>query len=384
MKPLSRNPQGMRRSGIRMIMDLSAEVPDAIHLEVGQPDFDTPAHIVEAGCRAAKEGFTRYTPNAGLLSLREAIVEKLRERNGIEATVDQVVVTPGAVTAIATVLLAIAEPGEEVLLPDPAWPNYEMMALSIGAVPVRYPLDPERGFLPDFEGMERAVSERAKALMVNSPCNPTGAVFPEYVVRGLMEFAERHDLYLISDEVYEDIVFEGEHISPARFDRDGRVVSVFGFSKTYAMTGWRLGYAVASEVVARVVAKLQEPFVSCASAISQKAGEAALRGDQSCVAEMREAYRRRRDLAVGLFREHGVAVHEPKGAFYMLVDVASSGLDSYTFARRLLEEKKVAVAPGATFGPRGEGYVRISLATAEEQLLEGVRRLCRFLGQVKV
>ncbi len=381
---MSRNPQGMRRSGIRMIMDLSAEVPDAIHLEVGQPDFDTPAHIVEAGCRAAKEGFTRYTPNAGLLSLREAIVEKLRERNGIEATVDQVVVTPGAVTAIATALLAIAEPGEEVLLPDPAWPNYEMMALSIGAVPVRYPLDPERGFLPDFEGMERAISERTKALMVNSPCNPTGAVFPEDVVRGLVEFTERHDLYLISDEVYEDIVFEGEHISPARFDRDGRVVSVFGFSKTYAMTGWRLGYAVASEAVARVVAKLQEPFVSCASAISQKAGEAALRGDQSCVAEMREAYRRRRDLAVGLFREYEVAVHEPKGAFYMLVDVASSGLDSYTFARRLLEEEKVAVAPGATFGPRGEGYVRISLATAEEQLLEGVRRLCRFLGQVKV
>ena len=379
MKPLATTPRQMRRSGIRMIMDLAWQVPDAIHLEVGQPDFDTPEHIIEAGCRAARSGFTKYTPNAGIPSLREAIVRKLKRRNGIEVTPDHVVATPGAVTAMATSLLTLTEAGEEVLIPDPGWPNYEMAARAIGAVPVRYPLDPNADFLPDFAALEGLVTERTKVLMTNTPSNPTGAVFPEAVVRRLVEFAGEYDLYLISDEVYEDIVFEGKHVSAAPFDRDGRVISVFGFSKSYAMTGWRLGYAVAPLPIAEVITKMQEPFVSCPVAISQKAAEAALEGPQDAVREMCAAYRRRRDAAVRILKEHDLFTYSPRGAFYLLMDISGCGKDSYTFAKDLLREKKVAVAPGGTFGEIGERYIRISLATAEEHVVEGLTRVCTYI-----
>lgn len=383
MKSLARNPQQMRRSGIRMVMDLAAKVPDAIHLEVGQPDFDTPAHIVEAGCRAAREGFTRYTANAGLLSLREAIVEKLSARNGIEVGVDHIVVTPGAVTAMATSLLTLTEAGEEVLLPDPGWPNYGMATRCIGAVPVRYPLDVHQGFAPDFEALDDLVTDRTKVIISNTPANPTGAVFPREVVEKMVAFSRKYDLYLLSDEVYEDIVFEGEHVSAAPFDEEGRVVSVFGFSKSYAMTGWRLGYAVAADPIAMIITKMQEPFVSCASAISQKAAETALRAPQDAVQAMCNAYRRRRDAAVRILKEHDLFVYSPRGAFYLLVDISGCGKDSYTFATDLLKEKKVAVAPGATFGRVGEQYVRISLATAEEQIVEGLQRICSYILELR-
>jgi len=362
-----------------MIMDLAWQVPDAIHLEVGQPDFDTPEHIIETGCRAARSGFTKYTPNAGIPSLREAIVRKLKRRNGIEVTPDHIVATPGAVTAMATSLLTLAEAGEEVLIPDPGWPNYEMATLAIGAVPVRYPLDPNAEFLPDFAALEGRVTDGTKVLIANTPSNPTGAVFPEAVVRRLVEFAADYDLYLISDEVYEDIVFEGTHVSAAPFDRDGRVVSVFGFSKSYAMTGWRLGYAVAPLPIAEVITKMQEPFVSCPVAISQKAAEAALEGSQDAVREMCAAYRRRRDAAVRILKENDLFTYSPRGAFYLLMDISSSGKDSYTFAKDLLREKKVAVAPGGTFGDIGERYIRISLATVEEHVVEGLTRVCTYI-----
>lgn len=379
MKPLARNPQQMRRSGIRMVMDLAAKMPDAIHLEVGQPDFDTPAHIVEAGCRAAREGFTRYTANAGLRSLREILVEKLSTRNAIEVGVEHIVVTPGAVTAMATSLLTLAEAGEEILLPDPGWPNYEMATRCLGAVPVRYPLDVKQGFTPEFDVLEGLVTDRTKVLISNTPANPTGAVFPRKVVERMVAFSRKYDLYLLSDEVYEDIVFEGEHVSAAPLDQEGRVVSVFGFSKSYAMTGWRLGYAVAAEPIAAIITKMQEPFVSCASAISQKAAEAALQAPQDAVRAMCDAYRRRRDAAVRILKENGLFVYRPLGAFYLLVDISGCGKDSYTFATDLLKEKRVAVAPGATFGRVGEQYIRISLAAAEEQIVEGLSRICSYI-----
>lgn len=219
-------------------------------------------------------------------------------------------------------------------------------------------------------------------MIINSPCNPTGAVFPAELVQDLVDFAVRHDLYLIADEVYEQLVFEADHVSPGRFDPDGRVVGVHSFSKTYAMTGWRVGYAVASEAVAGLIAKLQEPFFSCASSVSQKAAEAALMGPQDCVAEMRNAYREHRDLTVDLLEAAGLAFVKPLGTFYTMVDITPFGMDSYTFAKRLLQEAGVAVAPGRTFGPSADGYVRVSLAPTAGEIREGLARLASFVGNL--
>ena len=246
---------------------------------------------------------------------------------------------------------------------------------------VSYPLRPEDGFTPDFAALERLVTPRTKVMVINSPGNPTGAVFSREVMLQLLDFVRRHDLYLISDEVYEQIIFEGEHISPARFDTEGRVITVSGFSKTYAMTGWRLGYAVAAQPLAAQIAKLQEPFVSCASAVSQKAGEAALSGPQDCVQEMVDEYRRHRDTAAGILTAAGVPFFKPQGAFYTMVDISARGLDSYDFAKRLLQEVHVAVAPGATFGPSAANYVRISLASPAAAVEEGVGRLAEFVNR---
>jgi aspartate aminotransferase/aminotransferase len=365
----------MRRSGIREIMDLAAGLPDVLHLEVGEPDFATPSHIVEAAVAAARAGFTHYTPNAGLPELRDSIANVAAKVAGRSVVREQVVVTSGSVCGLMTSLMALVEPGEEVLLPDPGWPNYEMMVMSIGAIPVRYRLSEEHDFAPDLSELESQIGPRTKAIVVNSPSNPTGAVFGRAVVRALVDLANVHDLYILSDEVYDELVYEGEHYSPARWDTDGRVISVYSFSKTYAMTGWRVGYVVAPGSIAGAISKLQEPVVSCASAISQKAAEAALAGPQVCVLEMRNAYKARRDLVVGLLGQAGVRASVPRGAFYVFVDVSRLADHTYRFTRQLLQEQRVAVAPGETFGDAGCGHVRVSLAVDPQVLEAGVRRL---------
>lgn len=366
----------MRRSGIREVMDLAALRPDVLHLEVGQPDFATPAHIVAAGCEAALAGYTTYTANKGLSEVRESIVAKLRRDNGIEATVEEVVITAGAVNALIETLATLVSPGDAVLIPDPGWPNYQMMCDVLSVEALHYPLMPDHGFLPDLDRLEElARTGRAKVLLVNSPGNPTGAVFPADVVAELVELSARHDLYLVSDECYEQVIFEGEHLSPASLDSGGRVLSVFSMSKSYAMTGWRLGYVTGPRDVIDLVAKVQEPVISCATSIAQKAGQAALEGDQGCVAMMTDSYRRRRDLVVDVLRGGGLLVTVPRGAFYIMADISKATLDSYAFARRLVTERGVAVAPGETFGPSGAGMVRLSLATSSENLHEGARRV---------
>lgn len=376
LKSFAHAVSAMRRSGIREVMDLAASHSGVIHLEVGEPDFATPAHVVEAAARAAESGYTKYTANRGLPSLREALAAKLRRSNRILADPDQIVVTTGGVTALAESLLALVEPGEEVLLPDPAWPNYEMMAAALGARVVRYPLDRARGYEPDLERLaELARSPRAKVVLVNSPGNPTGSVWGRETVERVYQIACESNIYLLTDEVYEEIVFQGEHVSPASLDDEGRVVSVFSFSKTYAMTGWRVGYAVSSPPLAEVIAKIQEALVSCAPSVSQKAAEAALLGPQECVADMRAAYRARRDFAVEALRTHGLFVTEPQGAFYIVADIGSATSDTFGFARWLVGEHGVAVAPGETFGPAGAGLVRLSLAASRSSLEEGIRRL---------
>jgi aspartate aminotransferase/aminotransferase len=360
-------------------MELAAGIPGVIHLEVGEPNFETPEHIVEAGIQAAKDGFTKYTPNAGLDSLREAIVEKLQSDNGLDVSIENVIVTTGGVGGLTSSILATSQAGDEVMVPDPGWPNYVSAARFIGAEPVLYPLVPEEGFLPDFDAMEDLVSPKTKLLLFNSPSNPTGAVFPPEVVKKLFEFAKKHDLYVLSDEVYEHILFEGEHASPGKYDDEGRVIGSFSFSKSYAMTGWRVGYIAASKEVAEVVKKLQEPLTSCVAGINQKAAEAALRGPQDCVTEMRDSYKKRRDIAVEILQEYDLLAYTPNGAFYILVDISPSGKDSYTFAKSLIMDEHVAVAPGGTFGVVGENYVRVSLATEENQLREGLKKIASYV-----
>ncbi|MDR7519786.1 MAG: aminotransferase class I/II-fold pyridoxal phosphate-dependent enzyme [Armatimonadota bacterium] len=378
MKPLSRRAQGIQPSGIRQMMERARQIPDVVHLEVGEPDSNTPDHIIQAAAEAARAGFTKYTPSAGLPSLREALARKLSVQNGLPTHADQVVVAPGSVFALAAAMLATVDPDDEVLVPDPGWPNYTSVLQVIGARIIPYPLPRLTGYLPDLAALRRLVTPRTKAMIVNSPSNPTGAVFPRETVQALSDVAVEYDLYLIADEVYEEFVFEGEHVSPALFDSDGRVISVFGFSKTYAMTGWRLGYARAATAVAEVMTRLAEPFVSCPSSVAQKAAEAALAGPRTDVERMREFYRRRRDTVVAILGPEGLLAAVPRGAFYALVDLSRLGADSVALAGRLLEEHHVATVPGEAFGRSGAGLVRISFAAEPRLLEEGCRRIVQF------
>ncbi len=372
----SRAVESLPRSGIREIMELAWSAGGGvIHLEVGEPDFPTPPHVVEAAHRAASDGFTRYTPNAGIPELREALAEKVQERNSIAAPPDRIVVTPGAVAGIYSAVAAAADPGAEVLISDPCWPNYILMMELLGIRPVRFPLSADNGFIPDPALIEPHITDRTQAILLNSPANPTGACTPRRAWEELLELARSHDLWVLSDEVYDEIWFDEPTASAGPLDRDERVVSFFSFSKTYAMTGWRVGYMVTPPGLTESVITAQEPITSCVNAPAQKAAVAALTGPQDAVEEMRSSYRERRDLVCGLLEAEGIPCVRPSGAFYLMADVSGSGLDDLAFARRLVSERGVAVVPGAAFGPGGGAYVRISLASAADLLLEGVTRL---------
>jgi aspartate/methionine/tyrosine aminotransferase len=362
-------------------MDLALELPDAIRLEIGDPDFATPAHIVDAAAEAARNGFTHYGPSIGLASLRELIAAKLSERNGFGCRPDEVVVTTGACGGLHACLLALLDPGDELLVPDPGWTTMVPMSIAAGVTPVGYALDRSRGFALDPDAVEARIRPRTRAIIVNSPSNPTGAVAGRDALAAVLELAARHGLWLISDECYEELVFDTEHVSPAALGERERVISVFSFSKSYAMTGWRVGYAAAPPPVARLIAKAQEPLVSSASTVSQKAAEAALLGPQECVAEMREAYRRRRDGATAQLDAAGVEYVRPGGAFYLMVDVSAGGESAQEFAQRLLVEHGVAVVPGDAFGSLGAGMVRVSLAAADELIERGLDSLAAALHE---
>lgn len=381
----SRRDQGRRYSSvadsmpasrIREIMELAWKDPETIHLEVGEPDFPSPPHVVEAAHAAALAGHTRYAPNAGLPELREALAEKVRSRNGYEVTPEQVIVTQGGVEALYSVLLSILDPGDEVLLPDPAWPDFGMIAHLLGARTANYPLVPRHGFLPRVEDLERLVGPRTRAILINTPSNPLGAVIDRATMQDLLDFARRHGLWLISDEVYDEIVFDHSFLSAGAIaNREDRLVSIYSFSKVYAMTGWRVGYAVVPLELAPVLTKVQEPIISCVNAPAQMAALSALTGPQDIVAGMRDAYKARRDTLLRALEDEGLPTVRPSGAFYVWVDVSGSGISSMQLARRLVLEERLAVAPGSAFGKLGEGYARLSLASATNDLLEGARRL---------
>jgi len=366
---------GMARSGIREIMDAAWGRTDVIRLEVGQPDFATPAPIVAAAHQAALAGHTGYTPTAGIPELRAALAEKIQQRNGFYVDPQQVVLGNGGGQAIHATLVALTEPGDGILLPDPAWPNFVMMAALLGLDAAHYSLTAAGGYLPDTAELERLVTPRTRVLLLNSPSNPLGSVIDSDRMSALLAFAARHDLWVLSDECYDEITFDDTGVSPAALDRDGRVATIFSFSKTYAMTGWRLGYVAAPPAVADVITKAQEPLISCLNTPTQYAAMAALASPPEVIGSMVSAYRQRRDTVAGQLAELGMTAFRPAGAFYTWLDISGCGEGARDFALRLLAEDSVAVAPGTAFGPGGEGFVRISLAASEADLVEGAARL---------
>ena len=381
MKALSARPQQMRRSGIREILELAVRIPDCIRLEVGEPNFPTPSHVIEAAHEAALQGHTRYTLSAGILPLREALVEKMRRFNGLtNVKLENIVVTPGSTYTLYNLFEVLLDPGDEVLLPDPGWPTYNTQVTLAGGNSVFYPLHAANGFQPVVADIEAQITPKTKAVIICNPSNPTGAVSTTEQIRDIVEMARRHDLYVISDEVYEQLIFEGTPTTAAQFDPE-RVIGIYSFSKTYSMTGWRIGYGVAPAPIAALMGRVSEPNVACAAEPNQWAALAALNGPQDVVETMRTAYQHRRDLVCDILREQGLLQYVPSGAFYIMIDISKANMDSYDFCKAFLQEKKVSCAPGATFGASASGMVRVSLATAEDQLVEGVSRLCDFIAE---
>ena len=383
MKPISKQAIAMPNFEIRDIMELAWQTPDCIHLEVGQPNFSTPDYIGEAGIQAIQEGFTAYTSARGIPPLQEAICEKLLIRNRYQCSPNNLTVCPGAVTALESTIMVLVESGDEVLLPDPGWHNPKSMVDFLGAKSVPYHLKPENGFLPDVAEIESLITKQTKVIVINTPSNPTGAVFPKATLQAVYALAQKYDLYIISDEVYEDYVFGCEHISIKSMDTDDRVLSIHGFSKSHAMTGWRLGFVVAPAAISEVITKLQESLVSCASSISQRAAVAALRGSYDAVYAMRDAYQARRDIALDILRKYGLYEYTPNGAFYLMLNVGGLGDNSSQIAKRLLKETKVATAPGTAFGKSMNRHVRVSLAASEENVRIGVERICRAVTEIQ-
>jgi aspartate/methionine/tyrosine aminotransferase len=371
----------MQRSGIRAILNLANQMPgEIIHLEIGQPHFPTPAFIVEAAMQAAAGGHIRYTKNEGIPEVRAKIAEKLmRDFPRLSLTEDNVLLTTGGVYGLAIAIMALVNPGDKVLIPDPGWPNYTMQAITAHGVPVYYPLRIEHGFRPAIADIERVVTPDTKVLIVNNPSNPMGTVLTEAESKQILDFALARGITVLTDEVYDRIVFDGPCPPMAAMRHPASLITINSFSKTYAMTGWRIGYLLAETEMCRQLVKLSESFISCPSFISQKGAEAAVSGPQEFTDSMVAYYRTNRDLTVRILTQSGLRFLVPQGAFYALVDISPSGLDSETFAKTLLTKHRVAVAPGRTFGPGSDAYIRLSFCTTTETLERGLSRLLQFV-----
>ncbi|HXB57380.1 MAG TPA: pyridoxal phosphate-dependent aminotransferase [Vicinamibacteria bacterium] len=362
---------------------LEAQGRQIVHLEIGEPDFDTPPHITAAAIEALKGGATHYGPSAGIPELREAVAEDSTRRRGVKATPEMVVVTPGAKPIMFFVILALVDPGDEVLYPNPGFPIYESMIRYIGGVPVPVRLREEKGFDLDVDQLCDKLGPRTRLVILNYPHNPTGGVISEAGLRGIADAAARHGVPVLSDEIYGRILYDAGHTSIAAMPgMEPLAIVLDGFSKTYAMTGWRLGYGVMPAPMAQVVAKLQTNSTSCTATFSQKAGVAALRGDQSSVEGMVAEFRRRRDAMVaGLRTVPGVQCVRPAGAFYVFPNITGTGYSSRALADRLLEEAGVACLSGTAFGEFGEGHLRFSYANSMENIEEALRRMRGLLAR---
>ena len=375
-------------SGIRRFFELASSIRDCISLGVGEPDFVTPWEIRDAAIKSVQAGKTQYTSNAGLLSLREEIAGYLSARfNAVYEPGSEIIVTIGASEAIDLALRTLVCPGDEVLIPSPSYVSYAPNAAITGGVAVPVETSAENGFALTPELLEKAITPRSKALILPYPNNPTGAIMTRAQLEKIAEVAERHDLFVISDEIYAELTYGQKHASFAAIPgMKKRTILINGFSKAFAMTGWRLGYFCAPEAVVKAAYKIHQYTIMCAPTASQVAGEAALRSGREdeyrAVTEMRESYDVRRRYLVAKFNEIGLSTFEPKGAFYVFPSVKSTGLTGDEFAERLLKEQRVAVVPGSAFGDSGKYFVRCSYATSLADLKTAVERIKAFLSGI--
>jgi aspartate aminotransferase len=353
-----------------------------VHLEIGEPDFDTPRHIRLAAAKALEEGWTHYGPSAGLPNLRQAVAEEVSRTRGIPVDPDEVVITPGGKPILFFSMLALLDEGDEAVYPNPGFPIYESVIRFLGARPVPLRLREENEWAFDPDELDAALTSRTKLLILNSPHNPTGGVLDRKSLDRVAEAAKRHDFYILSDEIYSRILFEGEARSIASYPGlKDRTIVLDGFSKTFAMTGWRLGYGVMEPALARHVARLMTNCNSCTASFVQQAGVAALRGPQDEIEAMVHEFRRRRDLLIaGLNELPGVSCRLPKGAFYAFPNVSGTGMKSQALADALLDEAGVAVLSGTAFGANGEGYLRLSCANSLENLEKALEKMHDYLA----
>ncbi len=361
---------------------LEAQGRDIVHLEIGEPDFDTPAHIREAAKDALNDGFTHYVPSPGLPDVRECIAAHQSERQGYDVDPDSVVITPGAKPIMFFTIMALVEPGDEVVYPNPGFPIYESMIEYMGGTKVPMRLLEENGFNADIETLRATVTDKTKLIVLNSPNNPCGSVIPKDELQEIAKIANEVDAVVLADEVYKDFYYEGSHESISQFPgmRD-RTIILDGLSKSYAMTGWRLGYGVFPEFLVEPISRLVTNSVSCTSAFSQKAVIAALTGPQDSVTEMMDEFRARRTLLIdGLNAIKGISSVTPKGAFYAFPNIRATGMSSSEFADRMLNEAGVALLSGTSFGEFGEGYIRLSFANSQENLKRALDRIEGFLA----
>lgn len=362
-------------SGIRRVFEVALGMDDVVNLAVGEPHLPIAPHVVEAAREAWAAGLVDYGPNGGIAPLRAAVAAKLARENAMAVDQAQVWVTVGATQALHQALGMVLDAGDEVLVPDPGYTVFSMAPRTLGAVPVPYPLRPEDGFRPDPDALRRLITPRTRALVVNSPSNPLGVVLPEEDLRALLEVAREADLWVLSDEVYEHFA-DAPHTSLGALDTDERVLSVYSLSKSYAMTGARVGYLVVPPAFTDALPHLQEATISCVAMPDQHAALAALTGPQDAVVHAAATYRAHRALAARTLDEAGVRYHRPHGAFYLWADVShASGGDVDAWCLELLRSERVAVAPGSAFGRSGEGWVRVNLAVEPEHLVRGLKAL---------
>lgn len=368
-------------SGIRRFFDIAATMEDVISLGIGEPDFVTPEPILQAGMESLGRGETHYTSNSGLMELRRAIAEHLDRLYGQTYNpASEVLITVGVSEALYLACAATLDPGDEVIIPEPCFVSYAPEVTFAGGVPVMVPTTAEDGWQVTAEAIEAAITERAKALLLGYPNNPTGATMSRERLNEIAAVVKRHNLLVVSDELYDRLVYDTAHVCfPSLPGMYSRTILLMGFSKAYAMTGWRVGYAAGPAEILGVMRRVHQYTIMCAPTVSQYAALAALEEGEPYVQEMRAEYDRRRRLIVGGLNEIGLTCVEPQGAFYAFPFIAVTGMDENTFAERLLQEERVAVVPGSAFGEAGKGYVRCSYATAYEKIEEALERMYRFV-----
>ncbi|MDI3539922.1 MAG: aspartate aminotransferase [Methanolobus sp.] len=356
-----------------MATKLRQQGVDVVSFSLGEPDFDTPQHICDAACKAMFRGETHYSPSAGLPELRGAIAEKLRTENRLDVKGSDVLVTPGAKQAIFEFMLTVLDDGDEAVLFDPAWVSYDSAVKFAGANPVWVPTDPTDAFKP--QDLEEYITDKTRLIVVNSPSNPTGAVYDRQTLKNIADIAIDHDLLVLSDEIYEKIIYDKEHLSIGSMEgMQDRTVTVNGFSKAYAMTGWRLGYVCARPDIFEGMLKIQSHSISNTTTFVQHGGIAALRGPQEPMAEMVKEFRARRDLLIDELNAMGIKCQMPGGAFYAFADVSEFG-DGDKIAERLLMDAHVAVTAGSAFGESDRNFIRLSYATSLDRIKEGLARI---------